>query len=188
LTIDPTTGLEQLPEDLFWRIEQDDRNSYKSGINKEYIGLKLALMKKTTKTIPSTTELRVEKVLRDGFWNRFFYGPYVEKTVSVAVPEKHTDTVTELYRRSTFKVYSTKEEEETPREGFDLLSYDNWRERYWYIKAGPVNAEALASLSGKILKEWVTTEHEDALQEDAERYRDSFVGDYPPKTLVGAGV
>jgi len=188
LKIDEKTGLVQLPEDLFWRVEEDNRKADVYDNRRELKGLKLALVRKTTTTVPGEEITTTEQVERTGFWNRLFHGPYETKTVVTKGEDKEEPDEDVIYTKSSFETYSTKEDysDHKVREGFSYWHQDTWSNRLYYIKQLPTSAETLTKLSEEIFSLWIDREHGRALAEDAARYRDSFVGDYPPKSLVGA--
>lgn len=192
MTIDSKTGLPQLPDDLFWRIDPDTRKSYDSRtkLKTAHAGVRVKLIRKGTETVEGETIQRKEKVRRPGFWGRLFLGEFEEKTFIEETPTRTEETEEEIYALSSFHSYSTKEsfEDHEVKEGFLYWHRDHWSGRTYYLKPGPVSAEAIADLAQEVLTDYINAQHAEALAEDTQRYRDAFVGDYPPKTLVGAGV
>jgi hypothetical protein len=190
LTIDSKTGLAQLPDDLFWRVEKDNRTSYDGRKKTEHKGLRLKLIRKSTETVEGECVEYEKKVRRSGFWSRLFLGETTTEKVIEVTPTTTEETEEEIYALSTFHSYSTLEDTGTHevKEGFLFWYRDHWSNRNYYIKPGPVTAEALIDLSKEVLTSWINKQYDEALAEDKARYRDAFLGDYPPKTLVGAGV
>jgi hypothetical protein len=187
LTIDPKTGLAELPSDMFWRLEDHHLSPYSYPEASQREGIKIKLIQKYTEITEASAAIRKETVQRVGFWSRLFLGPTYERTVSEIVGGNAIEKEYEILYVSTLQTYRTSESQETPREGFTFagLIYMQGEPKYVYLKADPINADTLSDLSLVARRKWVNRDHEDALNEDAARYRQIFTGDYPPKTLVG---
>jgi len=172
LTIDPQTGLQKVPDDMFWRVETYDRRGVP--------GVSLHLRKKFTRTIPALPEIKETKLIRNGFWaNLLGKEPKTELvTYRPAEPEKVEEGDRNLISRN---MEQKSKDGNKPGDGW-VAGYTYNDSYNWYLVT-EVTKENLAEFSQKVWKIYIDWLHSQAINIDKEVSVKAFAGDYPPKSL-----
>ena len=188
VTIDDTTGLPVLPEDLFWRIEEakikcnQHYRPTKYGYGFSYVDeykstgtVEINLIRKTEKHVEA-----VEEVL-DAPHTVFKFGIPIRKR-NVLIPYQPAKDVTE---EKSIRWGSLLETRDNPVDKDDYddrdWNHDNLSGGAW--KATPPSKENITNLATKIWNEYIDQQHGLARTEDGERELGKFLGDFPPKNL-----
>lgn len=176
--IDETTGLAQLPEDMFWRIEEAE---LKFG-NKNVNTLRILLMRKETVVTKAFDTSSTEKV-RNGFWKHFYTGNKFDTVVTTTtIPE--TSEIFE-YQCATLTLARRSDTPDDTRGWTKYTVYSRYGEedRVGYYKVDEPTRDNISKLSLKVLTHWMDDRHELALRYDKKFALDKITGDYPPKSL-----
>lgn len=176
--IDETTGLAQLPEDMFWRIEEANLKFGYTTVDT----LRLMLMQKRTVTTAGYTTSLTEEIL-NGFWKHFLTGEkYETVTTETVIPAK----TEEVQNNCITRTLASKAKLPYDTRGWTKYTVQNYysdEEKTGYFKVDEPTKENLKALSVEVLTDWINNRHEVAIGYDKKHIRDKIIGDYPPKSL-----
>ena len=180
--INPETGLPTLPDDMFWRIEHDNRAGLRFYVE---------LYRKVTRTV---AEHRIPKSVEKRVWS---WSRLREVTISVdtweTIPEKtetiHKFMVSEKLLES--KTLDTLDELRAHRKDGWFGTDKRWDDDEKFFVTRPLKAtpENFRKAAEKAWTTYITKEHEEALRMNerlSDKYLiDKYCGVYPPKKLEG---
>jgi hypothetical protein len=179
VTIDDTTGLPVLPEDLFWRIEEARLQTYFSIYgNSQYLNtgtVEINLIRKTVEEIPAREQV-VERVKT---YNFGIFSLWEEQVIQES-SEAFTETYETVLRWGSLV--------EHRNEDVDKNKYEDrfWNQKSWDVgawKAEPPTKENIRNLATKVWFEHLDQQHGLVITEDGNRELSKFLGDFPPKNL-----
>jgi hypothetical protein len=175
--IDETTGLAQVPDDMFWRVTEtklDLGTSYK-----DVGAVTIHLFRTTTTTEP---EFENYSYVDNSFWKRVITGEKKTKVTEI-IPAKTKTGSMSVVHSPLLKVEKKKPAD---LEGWTEYWYSGYwaesAETRWY-KVMPHTAEQLRDESIRCWKHYIKAQHTLALEEDRSRELAKVLGDYPPKSL-----
>lgn len=189
LKIDQKTGLPELPEDMFWRVESPFKNnSNASRFSLENL-FAVRLMRKIPTGLPEVEYVTtIETKVRYSMWRG------KESTYKVETKTKKTNPQFREIEVHSAHMYETRTGRK-PDEGFVnihgntelLLNYNQkTTDRKWFLPS-QLTDENVLEFASKCWKDYIECCHAKAFVMDNERVaqlnRSRILGDYPPNSI-----
>lgn len=171
--IDEATGMAALPEDMFWKVEQESIGYGYGATSVDTVSISLC----QTYTDVERAFTRTRQVKASGL--RGFFGG--TKIIDEEVPEK-----VETYTRTLTSGSLLEKRNEKPKDSMGWKAktiQSGWDSYKAYYRITPCTKDTLRELSIKTWNEYLDTRHEVALRMNSERDLKKFLGSYPPKSL-----